>query len=330
MNNISIKKSVMKLPISVFFILLSACTTFNGVPTSVLDSPEAKDLLKQYTDSFITQASHDVTDPGERNTLISKALIIMDTNYAEFVNSTETDRKGKDMATDIVELSMNLAGAAVGSAGTKTILAAISAGVNGINGTIDKDFFYKKTFSSLVARMNADRKTIRARIVQSMIADTKLYPWHTAVNDLIEYYNAGTLLGAISSIQKEAGEDEHKADEDIKLVRYIPLTSLVAEDTVILHRKLKDALKQFNDKNFDAKKLETIKTSVLPGLKKDIVSIESCGNLNASSLTTALDVGNVLWKCLQGVGNPERNEKDRLRDLRIIEQYFLSSGILTE
>jgi len=50
------------------------------------------------------------------------------------------------MFTDLVELSMNIAGTAVGAAGTKTILAAISAGINGINGSIDSNYFTKKPF----------------------------------------------------------------------------------------------------------------------------------------------------------------------------------------
>jgi hypothetical protein len=143
----------------------------------------------------------------------------MDVRYAEFINSTETNRKNKEMFTDLVELSMNIAGTAVGAAGTKTILAAISAGVNGINGSIDSNYFYEKTFQSLVAQMNADRKEVLVSITNGMILPIDDYQWAQAVHDLVEYYNAGTLLGAISSIQKDAGEKENFAVSQIMGIR---------------------------------------------------------------------------------------------------------------
>ncbi|MDD1610335.1 MAG: hypothetical protein LUO95_06945 [Methylococcaceae bacterium] len=126
------------------FILLNACTTLSGTPKSPLEfsdsrtlSYDSEDVINEYAKQFAQQAIGKVTDKPTRNDLISKALTIMDVRYAEFINNTETNRKNKEMFTDLVELSMNLAGTVVGAAGTKTILAAISAGINGINGSID-------------------------------------------------------------------------------------------------------------------------------------------------------------------------------------------------
>ncbi|MDD1606506.1 MAG: hypothetical protein LUP96_07410 [Methylococcaceae bacterium] len=223
--------------ILLLFILLNACTTLSGTPKSPLEfsdaitgSHDTEDILNKYAKEFAQQATQEVTSPERRNTLISKALTIMDVRYAEFINNTETNRKNKEMFTDLVELSMNLAGTVVGAAGTKTILAAISAGINGINGSIDTNYFYQKTFQSLVAQMNADRKAVLVYLTKGMTLPIENYQWAQAVHDLIDYYNAGTLLGAISSIQKEAGEKEHLAEDKIIEIRQVDFKASDAGD----------------------------------------------------------------------------------------------------
>ena len=216
-------KLALVLPL---FIILNACSTLSGTPKSPLEfsdtrtrSYDSEDIINQYAKEFAQQATQEVTSLEKRNALISKALTIMDVRYAEFINSTETNRKNKEMFSDLVELSMNLAGTAVGAAGTKTILAAISAGVNGINGSIDTNYFYEKTFQSLVAQMNADRKEVLVNLTSGMTLPLENYQWSQAVHDLVDYYNAGTLLGAISSIQKEAGKKEDFAVSQIMGIR---------------------------------------------------------------------------------------------------------------
>lgn len=219
-------KPALVLPL---LITLIGCSTISGRPQSPLefstgktDANDAEALINKYSQDFAKHATEDGIDTDEkRNALISKALTIMDYRYAEFISDTETGRKNKEMLTDVVELSMNLAGTAVGAAGTKTILAAISAGVNGIGGAIDKNYFYEKTFPSLVAQMNADRKKAMVYIIKGTTLPLREYPWPQAVHDLIEYYNAGTLLGAISSIQKEAGKQQDDAETKIMEIRKV-------------------------------------------------------------------------------------------------------------
>ena len=222
--------------------ILSGCSSFPGTPRSPLDFSDPpkqiaseEDLLNRYASDFANEISKgDIKDLSKRNELISKALTIIDVRYAQFINETELNRKNKEMLTDFVELSMNLAGTAVGAAGTKTILAAISAGVNGINAGVDKNYFYEKTFPSLVAQMNADRKEALIVLTQGLASKSpEDYPWSQAVHDLINYYNAGTLLGAIMSVQKDAGTKESKADFIIKGIRKVSFKETKSGDRLI-------------------------------------------------------------------------------------------------
>jgi hypothetical protein len=98
------------------FITLNGCSTMSGTPKSPLEfsdtrthSYDSEDVINKYAEEFAKEAIQKVTSQEKRNDLISKALTIMDVRYSEFVNDIETGRKNREMFTDLVELSMNLA-----------------------------------------------------------------------------------------------------------------------------------------------------------------------------------------------------------------------------
>jgi len=146
------------------------------------------------------------TDYPYRNDVILNAILLIDINYQGFINNSGLEQRQKDIGVDVAILSLNLAGAAVGATQAKTILAAVSAGVLGTNTSFDKTFVYEQTIPTLLAQMNADRSDIYSRIVKKMrTLNFKDYSMQEAIHDLIDYYNAGTLQGAIISIRKNAG-----------------------------------------------------------------------------------------------------------------------------
>lgn len=326
-------RTTLTLALPLVFMLIG-CSTISGTPKSPLefsdtrtDSHDSEDIINKYSKKFAEKATQIGTDPidgvikeNERNSLISMALTIMDYRYSEFVNGTETSRKNKEMLADFVELSMNLAGTAVGAAGTKTILAAISAGVNGINGSIDKNYFYEKTFQSLVAQMNADRKDVLVFITKGMKSSIEEYQWSQAVHDLVDYYNAGTLLGAISSIQKEAGNKEENAEIRIKEILEIGDNALVTRDMEAQKRRIKSALKKITSAN-----LATI-NNMIKKLSDDLTLLPDCKSLSiAPDAETAKTSINA---CINAAGAVGRDSKLVSMDLGKIENLFSQAGIL--
>ncbi len=111
------------------------------------------------------------------------------------------------------------AGAVVGPAGTKSILAAISGGITGSKQSVDKHLYYEKTMPAMMAQMEAGRRTARVRIEQGLASDVQTYPLGLALLDLDAYYEAGTLPAAVRGIVQVAGNAIQKADEELSSFR---------------------------------------------------------------------------------------------------------------
>jgi hypothetical protein len=153
--------------------------------------------------------------PKDRNTVISARLVMINLEYLKWLRTVTADKQLLDTATDVLNLSLNLAATVTGGETAKTVLSAVSAGVTGSKASIDKHYFYEKTMPALVAAMNAQRKVVLARILDGMKSSLEDYPFEEALTDVYEYYQAGTFTGAITAIQADAGSKEKKADDKI-------------------------------------------------------------------------------------------------------------------
>src|SRR5437867_862376 len=77
-----------------------------------------------------------------RDRFIAGRLVLVNLRYVQFVRKATSEKQFLDSATDILALSLNLAGTATGGAAAKTILAAMAGGVTGSRSVIDKRYFY--------------------------------------------------------------------------------------------------------------------------------------------------------------------------------------------
>ena len=154
-----------------------------------------------------------------RNEIITGRIALIDLNYNQFIAQFSVNKENLDFVSDVGELGLNLATTAVGSAATKTVLGAFSAGVTGGKVSIDKNYFFEKTVPVLITSMNAQRKVALLAIITGIGKSTDDYPLTQALSDLDTYYFAGTFVGALQAIQADAGSKEVKAQSNLDLVR---------------------------------------------------------------------------------------------------------------
>src|SRR6266536_3891708 len=83
-----------------------------------------------------------------------------DIKYQEYRHRVFLEVNGGNAATDITVLGLNAAGTLVPGATTKAILHAISGGLVGAKGIIDKDVLYNAGIQALILKMDADRAAI--------------------------------------------------------------------------------------------------------------------------------------------------------------------------
>jgi hypothetical protein len=152
----------------------------------------------------------------KRNRFIAGRMVIMNYHYLQFVRELNAGNQLVDTAGDILSLSLNIAGTAFSPVETKTVLAAVAAGVTGSKNIIDKSYYFEKTVPILVSAMNAERRKQLAAIIRKMKLGVQDYPLEEAISDLDEYYNAGTLIGAINSLQNAAVNSNRDAENSLR------------------------------------------------------------------------------------------------------------------
>jgi hypothetical protein len=210
---------------AVLFVIGSAAAgckgpRFAGAPPPAYDvDKDIKELEGVFGQSTSITNFYSNPTEAERNKFITGRLVLINLNYYKWLRNVTADKQLLDSASDILVLSLNLAGAAVGSTEAKTILAAVSAGVAGSKTVVDKYYFYEKTVPALAATMNAQRKQALITLIKGLDMDQQHYSFEQALADLNDYYQAGTFQGAINTIQADAGAKEKAAASTINFLR---------------------------------------------------------------------------------------------------------------
>lgn len=226
-------------------VMVSACSSLRngGSPDPSFDlSADLEQISKEFESAtnisnFYKTAAADRADA--RNRFISGRLVQIDLQYLRFIRTLTSDKQQLDAATDIANMTLNLAGTLVGGARAKTNLAATAAGIGGAKTTIDKDFYYEKSIEALVATMNARRKEVLLPILSGLGTSIDQYPFERALTDLHQYYLAGTLNGAIHFINAQAAQSEAKSDKVLAILYELPV---ITETQVAEISQLTDAI----------------------------------------------------------------------------------------
>lgn len=212
--------------VACFFIVtvlaLSGCGTVShgGAPKSSFKIQNDIDALEK---AFAPAASIEKANAlgatvESRNSFIDGRLALYNIRYVEFIQTLGVDKQVLDTSSDIMLLGLNTAGMLTGGVRAKANLAAAATLITGSKTSIDKNFYFEKTMPALVATMNNQRKSVLIRIIDGRNDDLKNYSMTQALGDLYDYEHAGTLIGAINTIQAEAGIKGAELDNDIRYI----------------------------------------------------------------------------------------------------------------
>jgi hypothetical protein len=163
-----------------------------------------------------------------RNEFIAARLTLYNLEYLQFISQFQLTRAQAASAFDITTIGVNLAGSLVGSAATKSILAAIAAGLGQSRTSLEKNFYDTETTSALITAMNAQRKTALVPIVTGMNNDPSQYPLSSAIVDLEAYQQAGTIQGALQAVQADSAVKDAAAQSQIDNVLFTATIQPVA------------------------------------------------------------------------------------------------------
>jgi hypothetical protein len=190
--------------------MLGGSSISASIPAEIYDQDAA-----MYREFFMPEAVKDCINykrgSGNRRSCRDKItyarMRYADLLYEQFRRRLFFGINGGNAAVDIAVLGLNSAGALVGGATTKAILAAISGGLVGTRGIVEKELLYHSAIQTLILKMDTDRAAVRVRITAALKNDDLTYPFEAAELDAGDYFRAGTLGNALIGLQGDSATD---------------------------------------------------------------------------------------------------------------------------
>jgi hypothetical protein len=217
-------------------LLLSACagagtTRTNAAPGGVdsesrpeVINDEVLEMEKKYyvagvLDIYSSLAGDPVRQREYRDEVINGRIYVIDYYYNKFrQNMRSTTRPDSNIVTDIAVLGLDAADAINPARRAKEILLAISGGLTGPDTSVDKDDFYEEALPALISKMDSLRLERLVLIRQRMKYGTQgenPYTLGAAMIDVNDYFQSGTISGALLGITKSSGVAANEAEKQL-------------------------------------------------------------------------------------------------------------------
>lgn len=223
-----VKQLDMAVGVPLFFLVcvatsLMGCAALQNYPERPNNIDAQLDVLKSYFDPTVIKGGGNSV--AWRNEVVNAQILAIDLQFTKFEQALARENVGVNTTTDMAVIGLGAATGVAGGAATKSILGAISGGITGAKGIIDKDIFYSKTMPVLLSQMEAQRKVQLVKIRTGLKEDTNKYPLSEALIDVEEYYKAGSIPAALQGILEQSGAAGQNATKDLKR-----LTAASADD----------------------------------------------------------------------------------------------------
>ena len=190
---------------------LAGCANFDGYPKRATEPVDDLKTLAPAINADAVTACLAAPTATCRNQLVGARMYAMDIRFSQFEETmfreTRTGGFGATLAT------MGLTGAAaLSSGGTSQVLAGISAFIIGGREAFEKEILAERTVVAIHTAMRSRRAEVALRLRTGLQQPLRQYPVATALGDLNDYYNAGTVLGALTGITETVGASAQKAE----------------------------------------------------------------------------------------------------------------------
>ncbi|WP_404712415.1 hypothetical protein [Sphingomonas sp. MMS24-J13] len=160
-----------------------------------------------------------------RNNIINGRMEVIEDDFDTLERALNASSNSLSIGSDLAVLALNGLAATTGGSATKAALAAASGGIVGAQGAVNKDLYFKSTLPALLARMEANRATVKARIAKGMTLPDAQYPLKVANGDLKELVRAGSIASSVNKISQEATTSKQASDDLIAATRSLAFTT---------------------------------------------------------------------------------------------------------
>ncbi len=199
-------------------LTLGGCAAaLQGFPDRVADTETELTALEPFMSTDAIKNYKAATGDAKkllRDEYVNARITAINLHFGEFERDLFQEGVGSGIGTDWIKLALGGAGAVY--AGASQALSAATVGIEGAKASFDKQAFFENTITTLFAAMDANRKTVLVKIREGLGQPVASYPLTQAMADLEDYYNAGTIPGALISINADSGAKAETAVIDLR------------------------------------------------------------------------------------------------------------------
>jgi len=147
-------------------------------------------------------------DKPSRNRLVYRLIFLSDYQFSKYESSLMLGKATRDSFVDMSMFGLTTAASLITPGSATQILSAIAGGLGFSRSNIEKNFFQNQATPVLIAKMQALRNAKFNEIVSRLNLPYEQYPTQLAIVDVLDYYNRGTMLGALQAISKDTAVQE--------------------------------------------------------------------------------------------------------------------------
>lgn len=181
-----------------------------------------------------------------RNELLEEALPYIDDAYIDFITNIQRGRDRGNFVADLVELGTSGAvGITKGERAIQILGVALTA-FRGGRRSADLNFYKDTATPILISKMDGNRAKVRAVILTREKQEVSDYPVGAAMADIVDYYNAGTLVRAFTELAKDTAVQTKQSEDkvlELKGVQITPEATQAQRDVSVLAKNILDQLR---------------------------------------------------------------------------------------
>lgn len=137
-----------------------------------------------------------------RNDALDSVLAVVDDNYTNYISNIETRRSNTDFVLDVIDLGTGLATGITKGERPNQILGVAITAFRGGRRSAELNFYKQQTTPILITKMDDNRANVMADILEKRSQSGANYSMKAAIRDMVNYYNAGTLVRAFTELSK--------------------------------------------------------------------------------------------------------------------------------
>jgi hypothetical protein len=185
-----------------------------------------------------------------RNELLEEALPYIDDAYIDFITDIQRGRDRTNFVADVIELGTSGAIGITNGQRPLQILGIALTAFRGGRRSADLNFYKEQSTPVLILKMDGNRAKVRAVILTREKTSVEDYSMGAAISDIVDYYNAGTLVRAFTELQKDTAIQTRASEDKVLRLKGVAITGEADEagrDVSVLAfntlAKLRDDLK---------------------------------------------------------------------------------------